>query len=81
MTGLLARLGYEPRPTSADGGGVRLSNCPFQQLSDDHTDVICPINREFIGAVGHHLGCLDVHPEPADRGTGCCVGLRSTPST
>ena len=86
MTGVLARLGYEPRPenSTADSTGgehVRLSNCPFQQLSDDHTDVICPINRQFVDAVGRHLGCVDVHPEPADRGTGCCVGLRSTPST
>ena len=86
MTGVLARLGYEPRPEnstadSADCEHVRLSNCPFQQLSDDHTDVICPINRQFVDAVGRHLNCVDVHPEPADRGTGCCVGLRSTPST
>jgi predicted ArsR family transcriptional regulator len=77
MTGLLARLGYEPRPEGgANEGGIRLSNCPFQQLSDDHTGVICPINRQFIEAVGRRLDCTDVHPTSVDRGTGCCVALR-----
>jgi predicted ArsR family transcriptional regulator len=72
MTDLLARLGYEPRPES---DGIGLSNCPFQQLSDDHTDVIGPINRQFIEAVGRRLDCTDVHPTSVDRGTGCCVAL------
>ncbi len=81
LTGVLARLGYEPRADgTSDAGRVRLSNCPFQQLSDDHTDVICPINRRFVDAVGRNLGCVDVNAEPVERGTGCCVGLRSTPS-
>jgi predicted ArsR family transcriptional regulator len=81
MTGVLARLGYEPRfEGGTDDGGVRLSNCPFQQLSDDHTDVICPINRRFIDAVARRLDCTDVHPASVDRGTGCCVALRSSPT-
>ena len=74
LTGLLSRLGYEPRADGPDGA-VRLSNCPFQQLSDDHAEVICPINRRFIDAVGRELGCSDVHLTPVDRGTGCCVAL------
>jgi predicted ArsR family transcriptional regulator len=76
MAGVLARLGYEPR-TEADG--VRLSNCPFQQLSDDHTGVICSMNRQFIDAVARRLDCTDVHPTSVERGTGCCVALRSAP--
>lgn len=75
ITGVLTRLGYEPRP---DGDSVRLSNCPFQQLSDDHTSVICPINRQFIDAVGRRLDCTGVHPASVDRGTGCCVALQPT---
>lgn len=77
ISGVLARLGYEPRP---EGDGVRLSNCPFQQLSDDHTDVICSMNRRFIDAVGRRLDCTDVNPTSVDRGTGCCVALRAEPS-
>lgn len=76
IAAVLARLGYEPRP---DSDGIRLSNCPFQQLSDDHTGVICPMNRRFIDAVGRRLDCTDVHPTEVERGTGCCVALR--PST
>lgn len=75
LSGILTHLGYEPR---AEVEGVRLSNCPFQQLSDDHAGVICPINRQFIDAVGRRLGCTDVHAVSVDRGTGCCVALRGS---
>jgi predicted ArsR family transcriptional regulator len=77
VAGVLARLGYEPR---ADDGNVQLSNCPFQQLSDDHTGVVCPMNRRFIDAVVSRLDCTDVHPMSVERGTGCCVALRPGPS-
>ena len=73
---VLARLGYEPRPA---GDCVRLSNCPFQQLSDDHADLICPLNREFVAAVGRRLDSTELHPFSVDRGTGCCVALRPQP--
>ena len=77
MTGVLTRLGYEPRPDdSAPDGRVRLSNCPFQQLSDDHTSVICAMNRRFIDAVGRRLECTEVQATSVDRGTGCCVALQ-----
>jgi len=76
IAGVLARLGYEPRP---EGDGIRLSNCPFQQLSDDHTDVICSMNRRFIDAVGRQLDCTAVHATSIERGTGCCVALRPSP--
>jgi predicted ArsR family transcriptional regulator len=72
IAGVLARLGYEPR---LEDDGVRLSNCPFQQLSDDHTGVVCSMNRRFIDAIGRQLDCTDVHPASVDRGTGCCVAL------
>lgn len=76
MIGVLSRLGYEPRPEgSADDVAVQLTNCPFQQLSDDHSDVICPINRQFIDAVGRRLDCTEIRTTSVDRGTGCCVAL------
>ena len=79
LTGVLAHLGYEPRPEGgSDDDGIRLSNCPFQQLSDDHPGVICPLNRRFIDAVGRRLDCTDVQPTSVERGTGCCVALRGT---
>ena len=56
---------------------MRLSNCPFQQLSDDHTDLVCPLNEQFVDAVAQRLNCVEVHPVAVERGTGCCVGLRS----
>lgn len=80
LAGILARLGYEPRldggaNAGTDGGDMRLSNCPFQQLSDDHADLICPLNRQFIDAVSDRLGCTGVEAVSVDRGTGCCVSL------
>jgi predicted ArsR family transcriptional regulator len=77
LAGILARLGYEPRADGVPTGGARLSNCPFQQLSDDHADLICPLNQQFVEAVGRRIGCTDVDAVAVDRGTGCCVGLRS----
>jgi predicted ArsR family transcriptional regulator len=80
LAGILGRLGYEPR---ADGstikGAMRLSNCPFQQLSDDHADLICPLNHQFIEAVGRSIACTGVDAVAVERGTGCCVALRSRP--
>lgn len=75
LADVLTRLGYEPRP---GGDGLELRNCPFQQLSDDHPGLICPLNRDFIEALGERLNCTDLQAESVDRGTGCCVSLRPT---
>ena len=69
---ILTKLGYEPR---TDHDGVVLGNCPFRQLSDDHEDLICPVNLDFVQALARRLQC-DEHPASSTpRGHGCCVRI------
>ena len=68
---VLAEHGYEPR--LADGS-ITLQNCPFHQLAQEHTDLVCGMNLDLIGglaaALDHHL---TPRLEPADGR--CCVVL------
>lgn len=73
MEALLARLGYEPR---VDREVVAVRNCPYQQLSSEHPDLVCPMNRDFIEAAGQRLECVAVVVESVDPGTQCCVRVR-----
>jgi len=76
MEALLARLGYEPR---VDGDALAVRNCPYQQLSSEHADLVCPINRDFVEAAGRRLGCESLQVETVAPGTGCCVRVREAP--
>jgi predicted ArsR family transcriptional regulator len=73
---ILTKLGYEPR---ANVDALTLRNCPFRQLSDDHEDLICTLNRDFISALAQRLGCNDRQAETVTRGTGCCVRVTPIP--
>lgn len=70
---LLSRLGYEPR---VDAGAIKVRNCPYQQISAEHPALVCPMNREFVEAAAHELGCTGLAVESAGPGTGCCVRVR-----
>ncbi len=71
---LLEGTGYERYPESADI--IRLANCPFHQLAQAHTDLVCGMNLHLL------QGLLDAIPEAAhvaelDPGPDrCCVRLR-----
>lgn len=68
---VLDQLGYEPRIK----GDLTLGNCPFDRLAADHRELVCGMNRSFIGALGDRLGCTEVSAEPSE-GTPCCVRVR-----
>lgn len=70
---VLDQYGYEPRP--ADDGWL-LGNCPYDRLAADHRELICPLNREFVGGVARETGRDDVRAEAVEPGAGCCVRLR-----
>lgn len=72
IDGVLTRLGYEPR---LEGEGLALGNCPFEQLSADHESLVCPLNQDFVAAVGERLECEHLTVEAVERGTGCCVRI------
>lgn len=65
--------GFEPR-TEADGTIV-LANCPFHQLAQEHTELICGMNLCLIDAAIEDLGetGLEARLEP-EEGV-CCVKL------
>lgn len=69
---LLREQGYEPRVNEDE---ISLSNCPFDALSRQHTELVCGMNLDLITAMLERPEYADVraslHPAP-DR---CCVTL------
>jgi predicted ArsR family transcriptional regulator len=75
LMAILGRYGYEPREEDPE---VRLVNCPFHRLAEDHRDLVCGMNRDLLGGVIDGVGGTDtldavLAPEPGS----CCVRIRS----
>jgi len=70
---VLAEHGFEPQ--SAADGTVVLKNCPFHQLAQRHTELICNMNLCLLHAAIAALGDtgLDARLEPEEGR--CCVKL------
>ena len=68
----LAADGYEPR---RDGEGITLANCPFHALAREATELVCGMNRAYLGGVLDGIGAsgLDARLDPAPGR--CCVRL------
>jgi len=76
VSDLLTRYGYEPRVT---GDRLSLGNCPFSDLAENYTDLVCAMNLDLIGGVLDRLGPgnFEAHLDPGpDR---CCVTVRTRP--
>ncbi|MFC5337375.1 helix-turn-helix transcriptional regulator [Leucobacter denitrificans] len=73
---VLARLGYEPEVTEHS---VRLRNCPFDTLAQDHRGVVCAANVHYTQGAFDAAGCQGVsaHLEPEEGY--CCVKARLDP--
>jgi predicted ArsR family transcriptional regulator len=69
----LGGLGFEPH--TADDGTVVLRNCPFHQLAQHHTELICGMNHCMMSTALEAVGDtgLDARLEP-EEGM-CCVKL------
>ena len=67
---VLATHGYEPLLEDQE---ICLANCPFDQLANRHTQLVCGMNRDLIDGVIEGLGCeplrARLEPEPGF----CCV--------
>jgi predicted ArsR family transcriptional regulator len=72
---VLEEHGFEPR--LAVDGTVVLRNCPFHQLAQQHTDLICNMNRCLLKAAIDDVGetGLEARLEP-EEGI-CCVKLHA----
>jgi predicted ArsR family transcriptional regulator len=68
----LSECGYAPRRT---GSTIVLSNCPFDTLAREHTQLICGMNLAMLAAVIEQVQetALSARLEPATNR--CCVVL------
>ena len=67
----LRQLGFEP---CDDDGVVRLRNCPFHQLAEDHTELVCNLNLAMLTGLTEALqapALPRLDPAPGR----CCVVL------
>ena len=75
VTGALAAQGYQPY---RDGGDVRLRNCPFHLLADQHPPLICGMNLALLEGLlsGAAVTGLSARLDP--RPGECCVVLQDS---
>jgi len=65
----LASCGYEPR---VDAGQVTLANCPFHELAQRHTGLVCGMNLALLEEMAAQTdGRLTARLEPGEGR--CCV--------
>ncbi len=73
VEGVLTRQGYEP---SRGGNGViRLRNCPFHQLAEQHRDMVCGMNLALVEGLVAGMGADAWHPVLDPRPGHCCVAI------
>ena len=73
LEGALAGHGYEPR--RGEDGVIRLRNCPFHQLAEQHRDVTCGMNLGLIEGILAGLGADGLRPVLDPRPGHCCVAI------
>ena len=73
VTGVLVQQGYEP--CRGGDGVIRLRNCPFHQLAEQHRDVVCGMNLALVEGLVEGLGADGWHPALDPRPGHCCVAI------
>jgi predicted ArsR family transcriptional regulator len=76
LVGVLSNHGYEPRLVDDD---VCLTNCPFDRLAAEHTDLVCGMNLALVGGVidGLSIETMSARLEPQPGF--CCVKIATKP--
>jgi predicted ArsR family transcriptional regulator len=69
---ILAANGYEPR---SDTSGITLANCPFHNLAQQYTNLVCTMNLDLIGGLLDALGYTRMHPRLDPSPGRCCVTI------
>ena len=67
--------GYEPRLVD---DRMVLENCPFHRAAQDHPDLVCGLNLDFVDGVVEGLGCQGVTAYLEPAAGRCCVSARPT---
>jgi predicted ArsR family transcriptional regulator len=73
VTGVLTRQGYEPC-CGADGV-IRLRNCPFHQLAEQHRELVCGMNLALVEGLVEGIGADGWRPALDPRPGQCCVAI------
>jgi predicted ArsR family transcriptional regulator len=71
---VLGRHGYEPRIEERE---LCLTNCPFDRLAAEHTELVCGLNLTLIGGVLDGLGATTLRARLAPKPGRCCVKIAS----
>lgn len=69
---VLEEQGFEPR---TDGTRVLLGNCPFHALAQDHTRLVCEMNRRLLSGLLAGLGNTGMRARLDPAPGRCCVVL------
>ena len=74
---VLDAAGYEPR-AEADGT-IRLRNCPFHALVDEHRDLVCGMNLSMAEGIVDGTNATTYEPVLDPQPGWCCVTYRPVP--
>ncbi len=69
---VLEAHGFEPR---TEEGVVRLGNCPFHNLAQQHSELVCGMNLQLLGGLLDGLECQAYAARLAPSADNCCVVL------
>ncbi|NUW32086.1 transcriptional regulator [Nonomuraea sp. SMC257] len=72
---VLAERGYEPYADDAGEGRLRLRNCPFHALSQEHPLLVCSMNLALCQGLLEGLGDRPERAALDPRPGECCVSL------
>jgi predicted ArsR family transcriptional regulator len=66
--------GYEPQVD--ESGSIRLLNCPFHALVEEHRPLVCGTNLALAEGLARGAGVTDVEPVLDSQPGYCCVSFR-----
>lgn len=70
---VLAEHGFEP--WRDEDGVVRLRNCPFRLVAEQHPDIVCGMNLALIEGLVGGAGARRLHPVLDPQPGFCCVAI------
>ena len=73
LLGTLDERGYQPRETEA--GEIRLGNCPFHALVEDHRQLVCGMNLALAEGMIDGLGDDHITARLDQQPGWCCVAI------
>jgi predicted ArsR family transcriptional regulator len=74
----LREHGFEP--LAGEDGGIRLRNCPFRQLAEQHTEIICGMNLALIEGMAAGIDASGLHADLDPKPGCCCVVVGTSPA-